>query len=57
MKTYIITTRSTVYSVYEVEADTEQEAREIVDTQGGLESLNDWSEDTEIYAVETEEEN
>lgn len=56
MAQFIITTRSTVYSVYEVEADTEQQAREIMDNQYGLEPLNEWSEDTEIYYVETEEE-
>jgi DNA-dependent RNA polymerase auxiliary subunit epsilon len=56
MKTYIITTRSTVYSTYEIEADTEQEAREIMDTQYGVEPMTEWSEDTEVYEVETEEE-
>jgi hypothetical protein len=56
MAQYIITTRSTVYSIYEVEAGSEQEAREIVDNQYGLEPMNEWSEDTEVYSIETEEE-
>lgn len=55
-KTYIVTTRSTLWCVYEVEATTEQEARNIVDTQYGLEPLNEYTEDTEIYDVEQENE-
>ncbi len=56
MATYIITTRSTVYSVYEVEAGTEQEAREIMDKQYGLEPMNEWSEDTDVYDITEQEE-
>jgi hypothetical protein len=56
MAQFIITTRSTVYAIYEVEADTEQQAREIMDNQYGLEPMNEWSEDTTIYDVEEETE-
>ena len=56
MAQYIITTRSTVYSVYQVEADTEQQAREIMDTQYGVEPMNEWSEDTDVYDIEEQEE-
>jgi hypothetical protein len=55
MAQYIITTRSTVYSRYEVEADTEQQAREIMDKQYGLEPMNEWSEDTDVYDIEEQE--
>lgn len=55
MAQFIITTRSTVYAIYEVEADTEQEATETIATFG-FEPMNEWSEDTEIYSIETEEE-
>lgn len=55
MATYIITTRSTVYSTYEIEANTEGEAYETLATYG-LEPMTEWSEDTEIYSIETEEE-
>jgi hypothetical protein len=54
MNTYTITTRSTVYSTYEIEAETETEASEILQTFG-LEPMNEWSEDTEIYEIELEE--
>ena len=56
MAQYIITTRSTVYSIYEVEAGSEQEAREIMDKQYGLEPMNEWSEDTDVYDIEEQEE-
>jgi len=55
MAQYIITTRSTVYSIYEVEAGSEQEAREIVDNQYGLEPMNEWSENTHIDDIEEQE--
>jgi hypothetical protein len=55
MAQYIITTRSTVYSTYEIEANTEGEAYETLATYG-LEPMTEWSEDTEIYSIETEEE-
>ena len=54
MNRYTITTRSTVYSTYEIEAETETEASEILQTFG-LEPMNEWSEDTEIYEIELEE--
>jgi len=54
MNRYTITTRSTVYSRYEIEAETETEASEILQTFG-LEPMNEWSEDTEIYEIELEE--
>jgi hypothetical protein len=56
MAQYIITTRSTVYSVYEVEAGSEQEAREIMDKQYGLEPMNEWSEDTDVYDITEQQE-
>jgi hypothetical protein len=43
-----------VYSTYEIEAETETEASEILQTFG-LEPMNEWSEDTEIYEIELEE--
>jgi hypothetical protein len=45
-----------VYSVYEVEAGSEQEAREIMDTQYGVEPMHEWSEDTDVYDIEEREE-
>jgi hypothetical protein len=45
-----------VYSRYEVEAGSEQEAREIMDTQYGVEPMNEWSEDTDVYDIEEQEE-
>jgi hypothetical protein len=53
MNRYTITTRSTVYSRYEIEAETETEASEILQTFG-LEPMNEWSEDTEIYDIDEE---
>jgi hypothetical protein len=44
-----------VYSTYEIEADTEREANETLATYG-LEPMTEWSEDTEVYSIETEEE-
>lgn len=55
MAQFIITTKSTVYAVYEVEADTEQQARDMVDNQYGLEPMNEWSEDTDVYDIEEQE--
>jgi hypothetical protein len=54
MNTYTITTRSVLYCTYEIEAETETEASEILQTFG-LEPMNEWSEDTEIYEIELEE--
>lgn len=56
MARYVVTTRSTVYSVYEVEAETEQEARIWLDNQYNLEPMNERSEDTDIYDIELDEE-
>ncbi len=56
MATYTITTKSTLYTVYEIEADTEAEAREIVDTADGLCEQHSWTEDTHIDTVDTDEE-
>ena len=52
MNTYTVTTKSTLYTVYEVEAGTEAEAKEIVDTAPFIESLNEWSEDTQVDSIE-----
>jgi hypothetical protein len=56
MATYTITTRSILYTVYEIEADTETEARAIVDTADGLGELHSWTEDTHIDTVDLDEE-
>ena len=57
MNTYTITMRSIQYSIYEIEAETEAEARQIVDGQfyGDLIEIHSWTEDTEIYEIELEE--
>jgi hypothetical protein len=49
--------RSIQYSIYEIEAETEAEARQIVDGQfyGDLIEIHSWTEDTEIYEIELEE--
>lgn len=52
MATYIITTKSTLYTVYAVYADTEAEALEIVETTEGLCEMGSWTEDTETRYVE-----
>jgi hypothetical protein len=56
MTTYTITTKSSLYTVYTVEADTEAEAREIVESSPDSNYLSEWSEDTHIAYVDMEEE-
>jgi hypothetical protein len=59
MNTYTITTKSELYCTYEVEAETEAEARKILDDSqfyADLTEIHSWTEDTEIYEVELEEE-
>jgi hypothetical protein len=59
MNTYTITTRSVLYCSYEVEAETEAEARKILEGSqfySDLTEVHSWTEDTEIYEVELEEE-
>jgi hypothetical protein len=59
MNTYTITTRSVLYCSYEVEAETEAEARQIVDGSqfyADLTEIHSWTEDTEIYEIEEERE-
>jgi hypothetical protein len=56
MTTYTITTTSTLYTTYEVEADTVEDARREVETADGMSELMSWTEDTEIYSIETETE-
>ena len=59
MNTYTITTRSVLYCSYEVEAETEAEARQILEGSqfySDLTEIHSWTEDTEIYEVELEEE-
>jgi hypothetical protein len=59
MNTYTITTKSELYCTYEVEAETEAEARKILDDSqfySDLTEIHSWTEDTEIYEVELEEE-
>jgi len=51
MDTYRILTSSVVYAYYEVEAASEDDAREMVE-DGNLEPDNEWSEDTGIDEVE-----
>ena len=53
---YTITTTSTLYTTYEIEADTLEDAKREVESADGLSELTSWTEDTEIYAIETEEE-
>ena len=57
MNTYTITMRSIQYSTYEIEAETEAEARKILDSQfyGDLIEIHSWTEDTEIYEIEEEQ--
>lgn len=56
MATYTITTKSTLYTVYEIEADTEEQARAIVDTADGLGEQHSWTEDTHIDTVDLDKE-
>ena len=56
MNTYTITMRSIQYSTYEIEAETEAEARKILDGQfySDLTEIHSWTEDTEIYEIDEE---
>jgi hypothetical protein len=56
VNTYTITTKSSLYTVYTVEAETEAEAREIVESSPDSNYLSEWSEDTHIAYVDMEEE-
>ena len=56
MNTYRITCRETVYFVKEVEADSEDEAREmLVDDVNAFEDVEDWIEDWEIVEADLKE--
>jgi hypothetical protein len=58
MNTYTITTRSVLYCTYEVEAETETEARKILDDSQfytDLTEVHSWTEDTEVYEIEEEQ--
>jgi hypothetical protein len=48
--------RSIQYSTYEIEAETEAEARKILDGQfySDLIEIHSWTEDTEIYEIDEE---
>ena len=56
MNTYTITTRSTLYTTYEVEAENEAEARKILDDARYDELCEDtsWTEDTEVAYIDIE---
>jgi hypothetical protein len=56
MATYTITTTSTLYTTYEIEADTLEQAIHEAETADGLSELTSWTEDTEVYSVEEETE-
>jgi hypothetical protein len=56
VNTYTITTKSSLYTFYTVEAETEAEAREIVENSPDSNYLNEWLEDTHIVCVDMEEE-
>lgn len=56
MTTYTVTIRSILYASYEIEAETEAEARQIAETQSGLCEVHSWTEDTEIYDITPNEE-
>ena len=56
MNTYRITCRETVYFVKEVEADSEDEAREmLVDDVNAFEDVEEWVEEWEIADTEEKE--
>lgn len=57
MKTYTITTRSILYTTYEVEAETEADARKILDDAryDGLDETTSWTEDTEVAWIDEED--
>lgn len=54
MTTYTVTIRSILYASYEIEAETEAEARQIAETESGLCEVHSWTEDTEIYDITPE---
>jgi len=57
MNTYTITTKSELYCTYEIEAETKEEARKILDDSryySDLTEIHSWTEDTEVYEVEEE---
>jgi hypothetical protein len=56
MATYTVTMKSTLYTVYEIEAETELEALRITDDLEGLCEHNSWTEDTEVYDIDEETE-
>lgn len=56
MAIYTITTTSTLYTTYEIEADTLEDAKREVELAPAMNELTAWTEDTEIYSIETEEE-
>ena len=58
MNTYTITMRSILYCSYEIEAETEAEARKILDDSQfytDLTEIHSWTEDTEVYEIEEEQ--
>lgn len=56
MKTYTITTRSILYTTYEIEAETEAHARRsILDNPQNHDPLCEETEDTEVAWVDEED--
>lgn len=57
MKTYTITTRSILYTTYEIEAETEAHARRsVLDNPHEHDPLSEETEDTEVAWVDEYEE-
>ena len=57
MNTYTFTTRSTLYTTYEIEAENEAEAERLWDSaryEDDLCETHSWTEDTEVMWVEEE---
>lgn len=55
MATYTVTERSIVYRTYTVEAENEQEVRNLYETTGlGEGYFSEYSEDTDIYDITPE---
>jgi hypothetical protein len=54
MATFAITMRSIYYEYYEVEADTEEQAKALYNShEWGVQTLLDeWREDTELYNID-----
>lgn len=56
MATYAITTKSTLYTVYQIEADTVAEAIHTAHTQKELRKIDEWTEVSHHDIMELDEE-